>query len=361
MRKAKDTELEDLTRTQRNEKTRLHDELATNIQDERRVHANNIELERESVKGAMDEVRTKYQRAHEAEQDKIHGAYGQFKDDVNERINTRERALSTRLHETEQQLVSEAAQQKLRYDLEKRNVIEAYTRSDDVLKNQRDRAIQEMADNKHQSLEKLRNEKDQFIGENNRSYRDRIDKMQVMSEQNMAQLDSYYKNQKEHNDVQQESRVRVVRTEAEKEKQNMKEFMDNNIEQTKEAKEDALRAERLRNIEDRSRLANQLSGELHKQEGGYSEKMQTLQESYEHQLAELKTHQKNELKRLKTQTEQRIEDQNKATDLAMQTQEIQHQRKIAQVNARHEEEIKDMNRKHQAQVESLVNHLKQNA
>jgi hypothetical protein len=336
------------------DKGRVNEFHMDSIAHERQVHNDLQEHSRKAQSESLDTVRDKLNQARESDREESAGRFLELRDDVNERVEGQVNRLKRQVAKQQDEGIRTNRDNQMRANREVNNTRMAYHDKFEALEKSRKEILTQQNEVNTQDILKLRKENDDLLTQNARFY---LDQMQMDSFRNKNAISEIKQEKKLHEDVQRQqsdTRVKMVKTEADNREQKLREKFDAGIQIMKTGQEDEQKEVVLRLNQEKMTAVQAMKEQIQKQEVENESKLSSIIAKYEKRLAEINDGIVKD-KRIKENRERTlVRDMQRQFESEKETLKIKYEEQAKNSELRHKDEIRDVNRRNQERLDEAL-------
>jgi hypothetical protein len=362
----------DLRSTRNNANQRLRNQEVRHFNDKMRLEDNNMntvkqlaidhnELQKEAREGyqhSLKDVRNKFARAKENEAARRSNIDEAWKDDVNDRIESRE-------HRMEQQLANEK-QSNIRTQhkidqaakTEINSVKNDYQKKFDQMEQARRDTLTQANQSKAEDISKVTKQTTDIMVKNNRDIQAKTDLEIMRNRQALesAMLENDVRDQYQRE--QTDARISNIRQDANQSEDRLRNNYASNIDVLKEGFEAQLRDVRLAAEKDKGLTVKAMKEEFVKKEVDHQNLLQQTVAKYEKRIGELNDQFVREKRLRDNREKQLVEQLKRGQDAQVEAVRLKYEEQNKAANIQHEKEMRDVTRRHKDQVDNIMSTVK---
>ncbi len=354
MRIDKDAEIARLQQLKRDQKENLAEDYMAKVNQERKIHASDIENRREVYKGSVDQLRERYREALDKEKIENAENQGGFKRGVEGRLSEQVRNLERRVNQMKSDHAATEIELKKSYDKQKQNLKNAFQLNVEDFEKQRDESVDLYKEVAHKDVLKSKKEFDKTLKMSNTYYKGELNNLKARAEETNEQKTEEYNRMKDHLTQRMDKRVATVQTGLQMENKKSQDFYNDSLEQMKVVQNDTLMDVRETLNKEKKEVVSNLRENLRKNAMKSNDQLIGTKLELEKKLQNIADDNERRLRSLKWESDRMLKEQAKESKMSLEMKEQQYKSKIAQMQEEYKKNVDVMNKKHQDEVTKLI-------
>ncbi len=351
---------------------RLRNQEVRHLQDKQRMSENNLnqlkrqrseqedqaQVLRTGFEDGLAKTRERFEKANEKERSAREENGEVFKSSVSERVDSRMRALESRIEDLKALKVRRDLELTRDKNREVTNVKDSYQNNIDDLEYQRKELLRASNAKNAKEIQKIHGEKSELMQNQNRFFNEKISFDRERSKEQVQNLKSDFESRSQQTQMQADNRVNTLLSSTELEMNRVQENSLMTAKMMKEQHQEELKVVRAQVEAEKAEAIERLKDQLRKREMQQQEKMNSVVTSYEKQLAQLnddmvrlKRSQDVELKRM-------VDNMKRVHQSELDTQQVQYQNRLSKVQGQHADEMRSVNERNQARMDQVLTTVK---
>lgn len=341
-----------------NDKVRMEDNFMSEIQSRESGHADIQESLMDGYKDNLAELKQKNLEANEKRASLYQGQHSNFKDEVNERLNTRERRLERKLADEQNRNIRTETKIKRSANEEVNAWRDQYQQKFEVLEDEKKQIQAQAKQDNSEDINRAYEKSSKAIASSNRYMRNVLDVEQLKSKQAISALESELETRTEQQKSQADNRVTNIREDSFQAEERLKKTYEQNLELMKKEHAQEIRDLRLQTTIERDKALQSIRAQVGQDTVEKEQKMQETIQKYEKRIADL-TDQFTREKRLRDNREkQLIESLSKGKEAEKEALVMKYAKKNQQTEQQHQKELQEISRRHNEQVNNIMSSVK---
>jgi hypothetical protein len=340
------------------DKMRMQNSHMDTIHSKEESHNTIQNISREGYQQGIKDVRGKMAKAREEDLQRQNDIQGDFKSNVNDRIENQVNRLERDLTVARSKNVMSAAEEQSKAKRQIQNMQDAYQTKFEYLEKARQDTLRQSNEINAQNIREVTSEADKQLIDTGRYYRSQMEQENF---KNRSALESTEKDFALRTDYQKEmadSRVENIRTHALNNEEKLRENFQANVNVLRDSNNEEKKDLRLALHKDKEESLQNIKHQVQKQEVTHQRKTQDIVSKYEKRITELNDQFVREKRLRENREKQLVRDlqrQHESEKLALQSK---YEAQSKQSQLAHEREMKDVSRRGQEKLDEVLTSLK---
>ena len=278
----------------------------------------------------------------------------EFRDSVNERVNSQVRSRDSQIQRLQGRLNNEISKNDRLRGIERRNLTNAYEKRMDLVEQQRDDAIVTMKDLNDERISGVLRNNQKLLQSADRENKSKTSLMNSRHREERENMIQQHKDQVTQVANNADSRVQKVIDLQNKNNDQMGRYYVDSLDTMKGNYMEKMDQIQEKNLSDRTAQNKVMTERFRNLETNFQNKLEQTVKSYEDKLANLRDTQDREIKRLENVHAQRMAEKDKAGKLEKESITQKYEAKLAQSSESHQNQLDRMNRRHEEDMQNLA-------
>jgi hypothetical protein len=298
LRKAYKNQLSDLQRQKDNQDKNWQQKYYDTVRTYEDNDADSAASRSDEIKAQSQNIQSHYEDALAKKSDLMDETNENFKDQVNDRINTQVRSRESQIQGLKNKLVNQQLSSERLSNLEKEHLTQAYEARMADLEQERTEYVDHMNDLVHTRVNEGRDHSDRVVREANKNYRSQMNLINTRNRDEMKLLEDQQKERLSHVESSAEKRVDKLQRIQAQNTHDLSRNYDESVEQLKEGYSARVADQRDKNLADRTQLSQVLTKRVHGIEETYQNRLENLQANYDATLSQMREDHRKELRHI---------------------------------------------------------------
>ncbi|OQW48601.1 MAG: hypothetical protein A4S09_04170 [Proteobacteria bacterium SG_bin7] len=350
----KNREIKKLQRQIHDQHDELTDDFLEKVKNEKISHAKDIENRREVYKESLGEMRQRYSDALEEERDRAMSSNDGFRSSVEKRLSEKVRGLERRVTQAKEDHARTEIELKKKYDIEKRNLRNAFQHNVEDFEQQRNNAVEQYKEVSQTDLRKAKKEYDQMHKISTEYFKKQVDDLKNKKDEIATQKDEEIRQQHDHLNTRMEQRVQGVKNAMQNANDKAKNYYEDSLVQLKDVYRENLNDLHSNFRAEKNTITTNLRDNMRKSAMKSNQQLINVRNAYDTKVQSITEDNERKLRNLKWEHERLMKEQIKEAKNNLEMKDVQYGSKIAQMQEEHIKQIDNLNKKHQEEIGRLI-------
>lgn len=350
----KNREIKKLQRHLHDQHNELTKDFLEKVKNEKVDHAKDIENRREVYKESLKDMRQRYTDALEEERDRTIDTNDGFRSSVEKRLGEKVRDLERRVTQAKEDHAKTEIDLKKKYDVEKRNLRNAFQHNVENFEQQRNEAVEQYKDVSQKDLKKAKKEFDQMHKVSTEYFKKQVDDLKNKKDEISTQKEEELRQQHDHMNMRMEQRVQGVKNAMQNANDKAKNYYDDSLVQLKDVYRENLGDLHENFTTEKNTITTNLRDNMRKSAMKSNQQLINVRNSYDTKVQAMTEMNERKLRTLKWEHDRLLKEQTKEAKINLDMKDVQYNSKISQMQEEHVKQIDNLNKKHQEEIGRLI-------
>lgn len=353
MRKSYESRLKESERQRQADNSRWSQRFSDTVANKNEEFGDNIKMKQMLMEEEREAIRGKYENALEQKSAQMDVQNDNFRDSVNERLNSQIRSRDSQIQRLNSKLNNEMSKNERLRGIERRNLTNAYEKRMGLAEQQREDAIDKMKDLNNERIGRVLDENNKLLRQADRESKSQSTMINARHREERENMIQQHKDQITQISNNAERRVRKVLDLTNKNQAELEKYYTDSLDTVKANYLDRMDTYREKTVADQVATNKTMTERFRNMEATFNARLEQTVKNYEDKIAQMKDNQDRELKRIENMYAQRLGDRDKAMKMEKESLAMKYEAKLAQLNDSHKDQLDRMNRRHEEDMQSL--------
>lgn len=355
VRKSLESRLKDSERQRELDNSKWSQKYTDTVISKSEEYSDNLNIKQQLLDAQRGELKNKYDTALAEKQSQIDVQHENFKDSVNERLNSQIRSRDSKIARLNSKLNNEVSKNDRLRGIERRNLTNAYEDRLSLAELQRDSGIQQLKQLNDERIGKVQDKNDQILRTRDRDFKSQVSSMKARHREEREMLAQQHKDQVSQISNNAEGRVQKILDLTNRNSNELGKYYTESLDVVKSNYENRMDVYREKTVNDQVATHKVMSERFRNMETSFNQKLNQTVKTYENKLAQMQDEHSKQMTRLEKMHSERTTDRDKAGRMQQETLAMKYEAKLAQLNEAHQQQIDRMNRRHEVDMQNLAN------
>jgi hypothetical protein len=354
MRKSYQGQLKTSEQRRQGDNERWSQKFTDTLKNKDAEYSDNLQMKGMILEGERTHLRDKYETALNDKSDAMDSQNQEFRETVNERVNSQIRSRDGKIQTLSGKLNNEISKNDRLRALERKNLTQDYEKRLNLAEDMREDAVSRMKELNGERISKVLDSSEKMLRQSERDSTFQRNTLTSQYRADKENLKMQHKDQLDQVTNTAENRVKKIVDLANKNQDVTAKYYDDALEQTKANYMNRVESQRDREINTQVTSNKVMTERFRNLEKTLNNRNEATVQNYETKIAQLKENHAQEMKRLEAQYAERSKNAVKSGKVEKDSLEMKYEAKLAQMNESHQDQLDRMNRRHQEDMQNLA-------